>query len=228
MRCGRRRRNGATTGGIKSVWLRGRWNKGRSLLEGIADPAEELARIGRRMSELEGELAAATKEAAQQQAKAEELRRRQRELAADEGRLGQLHDEIRQGDAAIITIRRRIEAGREVAAQGDAIREGSRQLAAARRELQRQETARQEYDGLRSRRIELQRALERERADRQAEAEQLRRRIEEELEPAAAVASRIAGELAALAERERQLQGEQDELQGQTETAAGTARRNRH
>ena len=198
----------------------GALEQSRSLLEGIADPAEALARIGRRMSDLEGELAAATKEAAQQQAKAEELRRRQRELTADEGRLGQLHDEIRQGDAAIITIRRRIEAGREVAAQGDAIREGARQLAAARRELQRQETARQEYDGLRSRRIELQQALERERADRQAEAEQLRRRIEEELEPAAAVASRIAGELAALAERERQLQGEQEEIQGQTETAA--------
>ena len=189
-------------------------------LDSIPDPAAELARLAHRLAELDEEIAAAAADAEQQRAVVAELRRKQDAIAAAIRRIAALREDAEQAERAIAAIAQRIADAQALAARADAIIAGTRQLDAARQELQRQETARQEYDRLRERRLALQRAIDRQQAALETETADLHRRIAEELTPAASAAGRIAEELATLAGAENRLQSEQEDIAEQTARAA--------
>ena len=189
-------------------------------LDAIADPSTELARIAHRLAELDDQIGAAAADAEQQRAVAAELRRKQDAIAAAIRRIAALREDAEQAERAIAALAQRIAECQTLAERADAITAGAQQLDAARRELQRQETARQEYDRLRERRLSLQRAIDRQQAALESETADLQRRIAEELTPAASAAGRIAEELTTLAGAENRLQSEQDDLAEQTARAA--------
>ena len=204
----------------KATRAGGALGQAQAALDAIADPAAELARIGARLGELDGEIATAAGDAERQRAIVAELWGKRDAIAAAVRRIAELGEDAEQAERAIAAIAERIANYQELAERADAIVAGARRLDAARQELHRQETARQEYDRLRERRLALQRAIERQQAALAAETAELRRRIEEELAPAASGAGRIGEELAALAGAEMGLQSEQEDIGEEAARAA--------
>ena len=198
----------------------GALRQAQAALDAIADPTAELARIANRLSELDAEIAAAATDAEHQRAIVAELRRKQDAIAAAIRRIAALREDAEQAERAIAATAGRIADYQALAERADAIVAGAQQLAAARRELQLQETARQKYDQLRDRRLASQRAIDRQQAALETETADLQRRIAEELTPAASAADRIAGELAVLSGAENRLQSEHEDIAEQTAQAS--------
>ena len=192
----------------------------KAALTAIPDPTEDLALIAQRLTTLDAKLATAAASAAQRRATVEELRRKQSELEVAVRRINALRNDIRQVEAAIGATRQRIADAHTLAEHSEAINAGVRQLASARAELNRLETARGEYDQLRNRRSELRTAIDRERAALDAEASQLERRIREEIEPQAGRAPEIAAQLATLAGAEQALTDDRNLIDAQATDAA--------
>ena len=193
-------------------------------LAAIPDPAPELAQIADRRAALDAELETAAATTDRLRAETARLRRKQADLDAARQRISDLQKDIAQSDAAADAARQRIAAGHALAERADEIAAGMAQLAAAREELARLEAARREYDRLQGEKTRLERAVARAAAQLEAEVGTMRRRIHEELEPAAGRLDAIAGALERLAGDEPALLAEQDELQARADAAAALQR----
>ena len=191
----------------------------RRALDAIADPAAELGRIADRLAELDGEIAIATTDAERRRADVAELHRRRDAIDVVINRIAGLREDAEQAERAIAAIAERLADYQALAARAESIIAGARGLDAARSDLQRQETARQEYDRLRERRLSLQREIDRQQATLEADVVRLRQQIEE-LTPTAAGIGRIADGLAALSDSESRLQSEQSDIAEETARAA--------
>ena len=189
-------------------------------LAAIPDPAAELAEIAARRVDLDAKLETAVGVADRLRAETAQLRRKQAELDAGRQRIGDLERDIAQADAAAEAARQRIAASQSLAERADEIAAGMAQLDAAREELARLEAARREYDRLQGEKTRLQRAVARAEAQLEADIKGIRRRIREELEPAAGRVDAIAGALDRLAADEQDLLAEQDAMQARSEAAA--------
>ena len=194
--------------------------RSKTALDALPDPADELAYIDQRLTALDADLADASAYADGCRAAVAELRRKREQLETAAARIAVLRNDIRQAEGVIAAVRQRIADTHTMAEHSDAISAGARQLASALQELDRLESARREHDRFRSRRSELQAAIDREQAALSAEVNQLERHIREELEPQAGRAAEIAHRLAALADEEQSLLEDQQVIEGQTAAAA--------
>ena len=189
----------------------------RELAE-LGDPAAELAAVGQ-------ELAALQERLAERRGQAEELRERVSGLesqaaALTERRrlLAQVEGDIEELAASLPSGERRLQEYRRLLAQAAEIAAGVAELAQARQRFEELEDTRRRAGEWQQERQSLVQAISVEQARREAESEQLRRRIERELMPKAAAEGELA---AALATARQSLEGLAD---GEREIAAGRSR----
>ena len=184
----------------------------RSLLDAIPDPDEELTGIGLRLGRLESEIEAASIEVQRLRDVVAGLQRKQEEAAATERRLDGLRVDIERTEATIAATEGRLAQARALEDCSEEIVAGERELAATQAELGRLQSARSEYDRLRTRRVELEATVERERANLRAEASQLKRHIDDVLQPAANRSEGMADDFMELSKAEASLASDQEAL----------------
>ena len=204
----------------RTVRTEGALTQSRAALEAIPDPTRELARVEQRLTDLDGELAAAAAKAAEMRGAVEELRRKESALVAVAQQIEALGNDIARADNTITTVRRRIEDTQALAQRAGEIDAGVQRLTAARAELERLETARREYDGLYNQRNTLQVGIGQKQAELSAKCVELQRRIHNELEPLAKQGDGIARRLADLSGTEQGLFAEQEGIDAQNAEAA--------
>ena len=192
----------------------------RSLLEAIPDPAAEIGEITSRLERLGKEIEVSVARAEQLRDAVAGLRQKQTEAAAAGHRIDVLRTDIEQSEAAAAAIAERIANARALENRAAEICAGAAALKTAQIEMERLQTARAEHDRLRNRRTELQAAIDRAGAQLSAEAMQLKRHLDEALQPAASRADGLARELQGLAEAEASLAAEHAGLEAEmTESA---------
>ena len=198
----------------------GALSQSKSALDAVPDPTDELAAVAKRLTALTAGLDTASADVDRHRAAVAELRRKRDELVAAEQRISSLTRDIEQAEAVANAIAERIASARALLERGEEIRAGVREMEKARAELNRLEEARREYDRLSNHRITLQAGIDRERAALSAELDQLKQRVTDEIEPQAARAQEIAGQLAELAGAEQSLLNDQNTLEADTAAAA--------
>ncbi len=198
----------------------GAWSQSKSALDALPDTTDELATVAKRLTALAADLDTASAEADRRRAAVAELRRKRDELVAAEQRIASLTMDIDQANAVANAIAERIANARTLLERSAEIRAGALEMEQARAALNRLEEARSEYHRLSNHRSVLQAGIDRERAALSAELDQLQRRLTDEIEPQAARAQEIAGQLAELAGAEQSLLHDQNALEADTAAAA--------
>jgi len=192
----------------------------RNLLEAIPDPTAELGEIASRLRGLGKEIEVSAAEADRLRDAVAGLRRAQTEAAAASLRIDALRTDIGKFEETAAAIVERIQEARSLEERAVEICAGARELEATRADMERLQSSRSEYDRLRNRSSELQAAIERIWAETTAEANQLKRHMEDTLQPAASRADGLARELQGLAEAETLLAVERSALEAETSESA--------
>ena len=196
----------------------------RSLLEAIPDPAAELGEIASRLGGLGKEIGVSAAEADRLRDTVAGLRQKQAEADAAVHRIDILRADIEQSEATAAAIAERISNARALENRAAEICAGAGALKAAQTEMERLQTSRAKHDRLRNRRAELQAAIDRTGAQLSAETMQLKRHVDEVLQPAASRADGLARELQGLAEAETSLDVERSALEAETSESANLQR----
>ena len=196
----------------------------RSLLDGIPDPAAELAEIASRLRGLGEEIEVSAAKAEQLRDAVAGLRQKQTEADAAAQRMDALRTDIEQSEAAAAAIAERIANARALENRTAEICAGVGALKAAQTEMERLQASRTEHDGLRNRRAELQAAIDRTGAQLSAEATQLERHLDDVLRPAAARADTLAHDLQGLADADTALAAERSILEAEIAESADLQR----
>ena len=192
----------------------------KSARDAIPDSTDELAMVAKRLTALAADLDTASAEAGRRRTAVAELRRKRDELVVAERRIASLTKDIEQSKDAANAIAERIANARALLERSAEIRAGALGMEKARAELNRLEEARSEYHRLSNHRSALQAGIDRERAMLSAELDQLKRRVTDQIEPQAARAQELAGQLAELAGAEQSLLNDQNALEADTAAAA--------
>ena len=191
----------------------GALTQNRSLLETIPDPTAELGEITTRLCRLGAEIEAATAKAEQLRDTVAGLLQKQAEAVASGDRIDATRTDIEQSEAAASNIAERIANADALANRAAEICAGAGELKAAQTEMERLQASRAEHDRLRNRRMELQAAIDQAGAQLTAEAAQLKRHVDDVLQPAAARSDVLSQELQGLAESESSLAVERSALE---------------
>ena len=194
------------------------------LLDAIPDPEVELAEIRDRLSRLVSEIESASAEALRLRDVVTALRRKQEEVDTIERRIDTLRVDIDRAESAVAATESRLAHAHQLEARSEEISAGERELVAAKAELDRLISARNAYDRLRTRRVELEAAVERERASLSAEASQLKNHMVDVLQPAANRSDGIAHDLTELGKAEASLASDQELLDADVAEAADIQR----
>ena len=196
----------------------------RNLLDGIPDPAEELSEITLKLNGLDEHIENATAEAERLRDAVAGLRRAQTEATAAGLRIDALRTDIGKSEETAASIVERIQDAGSLEERAVDICAGAKELEAAHAEMERLQGLHFEYDRLRNRRSELQAAIERIRAETTAEANQLKRHLDDTLRPSAARADSLARDLQALAETEAALAADRSILEAEMAESADLQR----
>ena len=111
----------------------------------------------------------------------------------------------------------RVRTAKALIQRADDINAGVKALEEARSELERLESVRRQYMGLQERRNVLVSSINQEKASLESEIHELARRIREDLEPAAKLAETTTQQLNDLADAEKRLTAEQENINRQSE-----------
>ncbi len=198
----------------------GALSQSKSALNAVPDPTDELAAVAQRLTALATDLDAASTDVDRHRVAVAELRRKRDELVAAEQRISSLTKDIEQAEVVANAIAERIANARALLERSAEIRVGVLEMEQARAELNRLEEARSEHDRLSNRRRALQASIDREHAALSAELDQLMRRLTDDIEPQAARAPEITGQLAELAGAEQSLLNDQNTLDADTAAVA--------
>lgn len=189
----------------------------RELAE-LGDPAAELAAVGQELAALQERLAERRGQAEELREKVSGLESQAAALTERRRRLAQVEGDIEEIAASLPSGERRLQEYRRLLAQAAEIAAGVAELAQARQRFEELEDTRRRAGEWQQERQSLVQAISVEQARREAESEQLRRRIERELMPKAAAESELT---AALAAARQSLEGL---AAGEREIAAGRSR----
>ena len=187
----------------------------RSQVEQIGDLSQELAAVDEELSGLAGQLAEQQKQTAELRAKVTQLDGRRQRLQESEHRIQTLGQEIEQHESALALTMRRVTSYKELLRQQDAIRHGMAELELARQRFEALEGSRRSYDELNQEKAKLVRAVDGARARLEAQAEQLRHRVEVELPPKATMTATLAEHQTAAREKLNDLEKEEQSLSAQ-------------
>ena len=192
----------------------------RNLLDGIPDPTEELTEITLKLNSLDEHIENATAEAERLRDAVAGLRRAQTEATAASLRIDGLRTDIGKSEETAVAIAERIQDVRSLEERAAEICAGAKELEAARADMERLQSSRSEYDRLRDRRSELQAAIERIGAETTAEANQLKRHLDDTLRPSAARADSLARDFQTLAEADAALTADRSVLDAEIAESA--------
>ena len=182
----------------------------RSQVEQIGDLSEALTAVEETLSRVGQQLEEQRLETNTLRSKVTELERLRQRLQESELQLQTLKQEITQLESAAELARGRVIQYQELLREADSIKEGAAKLEQARQRFETLEGVRQTHGKLNQERIELVRAVDNSRNRLEAQAEQLRQRVEVELPPKAGMESDLVGQHA---ETRRRLESlEQEEL----------------
>ena len=189
----------------------------RELAE-LGDPAAELAEVGELLAALNGQLGERRGQAEELREKVSGLESQAAALTERRRQLAQVEGDIEELAASLPSVERRLLEYRRLLEQAAEIAAGVAELAQARQRFEELEDTRRRAGEWQQERQWLVQAISVEQARREAEIEQLRRRMERELMPKAAAESELA---AALATARQGLEGL---AAGEREIAAGRSR----
>ena len=187
----------------------------RSQVEQIGDLSQELAAVDEELSGLAGQLQEQQQQTSELRAKVAELDGRRQRLEESEHRIHTLTRETTQLELALAQAVERAAGYKELLSQEEAIRQGMADLELARKSFETLEGLRRSYDELNQEKAQFVRAVDGARARLEAEAEQLRHRVEVELPPKAAMAATLAEHQAAARERLNNLEQDEQSLAAQ-------------
>ena len=182
----------------------------RSQVAQIGDLSEELTAVDEDLSRVGQQLEEQRLETNTLRSKVTELERLRHRLEELERQVQTLNQEITQLESAAELARGRVVQYQELMRQADTIKEGAENLKQARQRFETLEEVRQTYDKLNQQKVQLVRAIDNSRTRLEAQAEQIRHRVEVELPPKAEVQSDLInrqgdarGRLKALEHEER-------------------------
>ena len=166
----------------------------RELAE-LGDPAAELAAVGQELAALQERLAERRGQAEELREKVSGLESQAAALTERRRLLAQVEGDIEELAASLPSMERRLLEYRRLLEQAAEIAAGVAELAQARRRFEELEDTRRRAGEWQQERQSLVQAISVEQARREAEVEQLRRRMERELMPKAAAESELTAAL---------------------------------
>ena len=182
----------------------------RSQVERIGDLSEELTAVEEDLSRLGQQLEEQRLETNTLRNKVTELERTRHRLEELERQIQTLNQEITQLESATELARVRVVQYQELLRQAETVKEGAEKLEQARQRFEILEAVRQTYDKLNQEKAQLVRVIDNSRTRLEAQAEQLRHRVEVELAPKAGMESDLVeqqaetrGRLESLEQEER-------------------------
>ncbi len=196
----------------KAAGTEGSLGQMRSQVEQIGDLSQDLASVEAELNGLAGQLAEQQQQTAELRAKVAELDGRRQRLEESERRIQMLGVEIGQHESALALTMGRVSGYKDLMAQERTIRQGMADLELARKSFEALEGLRRNHDELNQQKTQLVRAVDGARARLEAQAEQLRHRVEVELPPKAAMAAALAERRAAAQEKLKGLEQEEQSL----------------
>lgn len=166
----------------------------RELAE-LGDPAAELAAVGQELAALQERLGERRGQAEELREKVSGLESQAAALTERRRRLAQVEGDIEELAASLPSVERRLQEYRRLLEQAAEIAAGVAELAQARQRFEELEDTRRRAGEWQQERQSLVQAISVDQARREAEIEQLRRRIERELMPKAAAETELAAAL---------------------------------
>ena len=163
--------------------MQGSLDQMRSELEQIGDLSQELSAVDEDLGRLAQQLEERRLEIEGLRSKVTELERQRNRLEESQRQMQTLGQEIAQLESTVEVARRRVVQYQELLKQSDIIRQGVDELKQAYQSFESLEEARQAYDKLGQAKAQLVRTIDTGRVRLEAQAEQLRVRVEVELPP---------------------------------------------
>ena len=164
----------------------------RSQVEQIGDLSHELTAVDDDLGRLARQMDEQRQETGALRSKVAELEGRRTRLGETERQIQTMSQEIIQLESASTLALGRVAHYQELLRQADTIQEGVKSLERARQRFETLEGLRQGYDKLNQEKARLVRAIDNNRARLEAQAEQLRHRVEVELPTKAGMESGLA------------------------------------
>jgi exonuclease SbcC len=168
----------------------------RSQVEQIGDLSGELTAVDEDLSRLAQQLEEQWLETNTLRSKVTELERQRHRLEESERQIQTLNQEMTQLGSAVELAQGRVAQYRELLRQAETIQEGVESLERARQRFETLEGLRQTYDKLNQGKAQLVRAIDNSRTRLEAQAEQIRHRVEVELPPKTRMESDLADQQA--------------------------------
>ena len=189
--------------------MQGSLDQMRNETEQIGDLSEELSAVEEDLGRLAQQLEEQRLETDGLRSKVADLERQRSRLEESQEQIRTLDREIAQLGSTVELVRRRVVQYQEVLQQADIIREGADKLEQARQRFESLEDARQAYDELSQTKALLVRAADNSRTRLEAQADQLRLRVEVELPPKATAEPDLADQQADTCRRLEALETEE-------------------
>ena len=197
----------------------------RREVEELGDPSQELHGLEQYLQTVETDLQAKRRELELLRTRYQELETRQQALAEEQRRIDHLGEEIAQLEVGLAQAQRRIEEYLALVDQTPMISEGLEKLGEARQRFEELEEVRGQQLAYTEKRAGVQQAIDSRRVRLETWAEELRRKLAEELTPQAEAEVQRLSEQARLQSQLQALGSQGEELASQRERQQNLANR---
>ena len=197
----------------------------RREVEDLGDPSQELFGLEQYLQTVEIDLQAKRRDLDLLRTRDQELENRKQALAEEQRRIDHLVEEIAQLEVALAQAQRRIEEYLALVDQASLIREGLEKLGEARQRFEELEEVRGQHLAYSEKRAGVLQAIDSRRARVETLAEELRRKVAEELTPRAEAESQLLSEQARFQSQIHALSSQNEELASQRERQQNLANR---
>ncbi len=197
----------------------------RREVEELGDPSQELFGLEQYLQTVEIDLQAKRRELGLLRTRAQELESRKQALAEEQRQIGHLGEEFAQLEVGVAQARRHIEEFLALLDQAPLIGEGLEKLGEARQRFEGLEEVRGQHLAYTEKRAGVLRAIDSLRARVETLAEELRRKLTEELTPRAQAEAHLLSEQGRLQTQLQALTSQAEELASQRERQQNLANR---
>ena len=194
-------------------------------VEEVGDPSQELFGLEQYLQTVELDLQAKRRELELLRTRDQELENRKQALTEEQRRIELLVEEIAQLEVAMAQAQRRIEEYLALVDQAPLISEGLEKLGEARQRFEELEEVRGQHLAKTEKRAGVLQAIDSRRARVETLAEELRRKLAEELTPQAQAQAQLLSEQARLQAQRPGLSSQEEELASQRERQQNLANR---
>ena len=197
----------------------------RREVEDLGDPSQELFGLEQYLQTVEIDLQTKRRDLDLLRSRDQELENRKQALAEEQRRIDHFVEEIAQLEVALAQAQRRIEEYLALVDQASLIREGLEKLGEARQRFEELEEVRGQHLAYTEKRAGVLQAIDSRRARVETLAEELRRKVAEELTPRAEAEAQLLSEQARFQSQIHALSSQKEELASQRERQQNLANR---